>query len=177
MPRQGWRRSNRHRPESLSQGPGSGAARNSKSQRRRNSLHYSEWRAADGNAGAWKSARRTGRYDGVEAGDFRSLHRPGHSFGKYAAECQQPLRRITSARPRAKNATARFTSAGRRRRWPTWCAIRANIPTRSFRTSLPIMSVRNSRRTRWRSSTAASGSSVTSPKSATTIFRSPRNGT
>ena len=33
----------------------------------------------------------------------------------------------------ARSATRKFTNTGERRRWPMWCAIRENIPTRSFR--------------------------------------------
>ena len=45
------------------------------------------------------------------------------------------LRRTTSARQRARTATPRSMSAGRRRAWRTWCRIRASIRTRSFRIS------------------------------------------
>ena len=83
------------------------------------------------------------------------------------------LRRTTSARKLAKSATRRFTSIGRKRRWPTSSAIRASIPTPSFLTSQRTMSYRNSPRIKSLSFTEASGSSGTSRKSATTIFRCP----
>ena len=86
------------------------------------------------------------------------------------------IRALRQARRLAKNATRRFTSAGRKRRWPTWCAIRASIPRPSFPTSRPTPSP-SSRRIRSPSFTAASGSSVTSRKLATIISPSLRSGT
>ena len=85
------------------------------------------------------------------------------------------LQLTTSVRNPARSATRKSTNAGERRPWRMSFAIRASILTPSFLISRPIP-LPSSPRSRSRSFTAASGSSVTSRKEGMTIFRNPRSG-
>ena len=140
LPRQGWRWTVGDRPESLSQSAGFAAARNAESHATAKSI--TSFRTACGLTGmpalgnphsgqddnsAWKLVLFI---RSIGLADAAGKNRTGRN-GRLGA-----LRRLPR---RARNATRKFTSAGRIPRWPTWCAIRASIRTRSFPIWPPIM--------------------------------------
>ncbi len=170
------RRQDRDRQRPVSASPGSAQRRRPAHERRRAVLSHQERHPPYRHAGV-------GAPRPQDLASQRVPAQPAQGSRAFSADwrarnrSRRWPRRTTSAPQRARTATPRSTSAGRRRAWPTWCRIRARIRTRSFRISPNPIRWSTSPRTTSRSPTAADGSSATSSRSATTISCSPRSGT
>jgi len=174
LPRSGRLRPNQRRPATNIPGFPTCACRNRKISPTASSVHHSQRRPAHRHARLGQAPRRAVRRQ-LEAGSVHPQSAQPDQRRTRPANRRDKLSSLHRLRLLPEVPRANLRALAQKRPWPTSFAIRANPRTSSSPIS-PQTKSPGLQRTRSRSSTAASGSSVTSPKLAMIITRTRAMG-